>query len=133
MKLRTTHNSIRIRIRKSELSKLELESKVEEHITFPNGRVFTFSLNISDDIDALSANMVDDKIQLFIPVQEAKEWINSNQVGIENHLDLPNKTSSEVSCNLHLLIEKDFPCLDRPEEDKSDTFWELAPDTPESC
>jgi hypothetical protein len=64
---------------------------------------------------------------LTLPKKEALEWIITNKVGIESHINLSNDEQ------LHLLIEKDFPCLDRPEEDKSDTFWELAPETPDAC
>ena len=34
---------------------------------------------------------------------------------------------------LHLLIEKDFPCKDRPEEDQSDFFQDLADKSPVVC
>lgn len=127
MKLRTTFNSIRIRIRKSELATLQEQDKVEESIRFPNGVIFKFALAIDENADAVNATLEDNYLELSIPQKEAKQWITTNQVGIETHLDLPDKGQ------LHLLIEKDFPCLDRPEEDKSDTFWELAPETPDAC
>jgi len=34
---------------------------------------------------------------------------------------------------LHLLVEKDFPCKDRPDEDKSDTFTGLVNGEPPAC
>lgn len=127
MKLRTTHNSIRIRIRKSELAILHKEKIVMESIQFPNAIRFQFALKISTTTDVLNAELTDNMIVLWIPEKEAIQWISTNQVGIETKIDLSDGEK------LHLLVEKDFPCLDRSEEDKSDTFWELAPETPEPC
>ena len=127
MKLRTTFNSIRIRVRKSEIVELQQKRIVAESVRFPMGVIFKFALNIDKNVDEVNATLEGNYLVVSIPEASAAEWMNSNKVGIETHLDLPNQEQ------LHLLIEKDFPCLDRPEEDKSDTFWELAPETPESC
>ena len=127
MKLRTTHNSIRIRIRKSEIEELKAEGQVVERIRFPLGTVLRFALQIDEQEEGVTAALEDNFLKLSIPKNEALTWINSNQVGIEKHIPVPEGEE------LHLLIEKDFPCLDRPEEDKSDTFWELAPESPEAC
>lgn len=127
MKLRTTHNSIRIRVRKSELLTLQKEHRIEESIRFPSSALFKFAVEISNNIEHIQASLDNHNLVLSIPHQEAAQWINSNQVGIEANLKLDDKEQ------LHLLIEKDFPCLDRENEDKSDTFWELAPTKPESC
>ena len=127
MKLRTTHNSIRIRIRKSELTQLEEKQVVEESIRFPNGVLFKFALKIDTTVSELTATLSNNVLVLSIPQESAKNWINTNEVGIESYINLPDEEQ------LHLLIEKDFPCLDRPNENKSDTFWELAPETVEKC
>ncbi len=128
MKLRTTHNSIRIRIRKSELSLLEEKGSIEEFINFGNQVIFRFGLFIDKQGNTVGANLKDNYLLLSIPQKIATTWISSNQVGIE--VMHPVSETEE----LHLLIEKDFPCLDREEEDKSDTFWELAPaETPDKC
>lgn len=128
MKLRTTHNSIRIRIRKSELALLAEKGKIEESINFGNQVVFRFGLFIDKQMNNVEANLKDNYLLLSIPQEMAATWISSNQVGIE----ATNPISDTET--LHLLIEKDFPCLDREEEDKSDTFWELAPaETPDKC
>ena len=117
MKLRTTHNSIRIRIRKSELAALGKEHYIEESISFPNGISFKFALPINENASQVSASLENNQLVLAIPLVIAQEWINTNQVSIETYTDLQNDEQ------LHLLIEKDFPCLDRENEDKSDTFF----------
>ena len=127
MKIRMTQNSIRIRVRKSELNILQEDLTIEESVTFLNGEVFEFGLKIEDEIEVVQATMEQNNLFISIPITEARQWMRTNQVGIESTIDLPNGEKLEI------LIEKDFPCLDRDNEDKSDTFWELAPDAPESC
>lgn len=127
MKLRTTHNSIRIRVRKSELTRLQAEGRVEESIRFLNNVVFKFALLIEDMDSDLNVNLEQNYLKLSIAKARAKQWITTNEVGIETYIALANGEQ------LHLLVEKDFPCLDRANEDKSDTFWELASDKPDVC
>ncbi len=126
MKLRTTHNSIRIRVRKSEIVLLQEHGLVEESIQFPTQVIFKFALKVSNDTEGLDAVLQNNSLIISLPKNEATEWFDSNQVGMETNIDLNNGEQ------LHLLVEKDFPCLDRP-EDKSDTFWELAPEESENC
>ena len=128
MKLRTTHNSIRIRVRKSELERLRKDEVIEESIVFPNNTAFKFALVIEDIEPDLSATLQDNYLKLSIAKAAGKQWINTSEVGIESFITLPKGES------LHLLVEKDFPCLDRATEDKQDTFWELASDNkPDNC
>ena len=127
MKLRCTENSIRIRIRKSEIEQLIKTKRVEEVVRFGNQVALTFAQTIEASTQSVAASLVQNNLQISLPETIAQQWINSNQVGIE----VNNKISEEN--NLHILIEKDFPCLDRENEDKSDTFWELASKTPDAC
>jgi len=127
MKLRLTKNSIRIRVRKSELSILSEKELIEESISFPTKTTFNFGLKTSVDSLNVSASMANNNLKVFIPKQIANNWINSNEVGIETYTDLEGEEQ------LHILIEKDFPCKDRPEEDKSDTFTELANEQSPRC
>ncbi len=125
MKLRCTKNSIRIRIRKSELEELSKKNIISESIDFGN-TIFSFSLSISD-VPKINAVFEERKINVFLPEVKAMAWIGSDQVGMEHFKPLDN------SEELHILIEKDFPCKDREDEDKSDTFWELADGSDDAC
>ena len=127
MKIRTTHNSIRYRLRKSEIDALINEGVITESISFPSGHELKSALQISDVIMNCEAGFDGNAITISLPTAMASQWMNTSQVGIEEHLALPN------GAKLHILIEKDFPCLDRPNEDKSDTFWELADKPADSC
>lgn len=125
MKLRCTSNSIRLRLRKSDLQALSSTEKIEELIAFPNGIELRYELriNVNTSIQAIFEHNI---ISIRIPREQAIDWIKSSEVSLEAKLKL------EGSEELHILIEKDFPCKDREEENKEDTFWELSPDN-NSC
>lgn len=127
MKLRTTKNNIRIRIRKSELAKLATDKRIEESINLGDQVVFKFALALEEHLEQMTASLRNNNLLLSIPKEVGEQWIATNQVGIEATLKV---SETEI---LQLLVEKDFPCLDRENEDKSDTFWELAPVKPEVC
>ena len=127
MKIRTTHNSIRYRLRKSELEALKSTRQVIESISFPNGVELRSALLVSDGVDNCQVSFDDGTISITLSTGLASQWINTNQVSIEHAIALADGDQ------LHILIEKDFPCLDRPNEDKSDTFWELADKPADSC
>ncbi|MFT4568421.1 MAG: hypothetical protein ACI9FN_003390 [Saprospiraceae bacterium] len=127
MKLRTTNNSIRIRIRKSELLQLKKDGRVEEQINFGNEVVFSFTLVIDKETEAINGSLEANTLVVRIPNTTAINWIESNEVSIES----VSKVSETEE--LQILVEKDFPCLDRPNEDKSDTFWELVPQNEKTC
>lgn len=123
MKLRCTHNSLRIRVRKSDLETLQKNKIVSESVQFAPQEKLLFSLQINEQVSKIEAHFQHNHIVVTLPVDVAQQWINSSQVGIETQQPLEQPEAS-----LHLLIEKDFPCNDRENEDKSDTFWELAKD-----
>lgn len=127
MKLRCTHNSIRIRVRKSDLAVLDQAGRVSASVQFGPMQVLTFELIRDIKYTSVKANMENGNIWIELPEKMAHNWAHSQEVGIEAQQELPEGNS------LHILLEKDFPCLDREEENKSDTFWELAPDQPEAC
>lgn len=127
MKLRCVHNSIRIRIKKSELQKLDAEGIITETVSFGGSTMFAYTLAVDAMRDEVNAEYVDNLLAVHIPLVQAQLWITTNQVGIEVNKPLDNGE------NLHILIEKDFPCVDRADEDKSDTFTELATKKPDVC
>ncbi|MFK7920915.1 MAG: hypothetical protein AB8H47_03115 [Bacteroidia bacterium] len=100
---------------------------ISESVHFGPANSLSFTLKVDDTIVKVSGQFAEGRIVIALPEGQAQHWINSQEVGIE--------VQSEISPEhqLHILIEKDFPCLDREGEDKADTFWELAPETPESC
>ena len=98
---------------------LDKDRQIGESINLGPGTSFGFQLKI-ESVDQPGASFVDQELIVAIPTGQAQQWIHSDQVGIEEFMPL------EKGETLHILIEKDFPCKDRPDEDKSDTFQDLA-------
>lgn len=119
MKIRCHANSIRLRVRKSDVEILENNGAVREEILFGPGQALVFELCM-EERPAITASLEKNLVKICMPQQLALSWIQSETVGLEHHQALPNGEA------LHLLIEKDFPCKHQPMEDKSDTFQELA-------
>jgi hypothetical protein len=118
MKLRFEKNSLRYRLRKSDVEQLTHRGFVTESVAFPAG-TFTFELHVSD-VNDVTAQCINNTVIVHIPVGMATEWINTDEIGIYHRLHLDeNKT-------LDILIEKDFPCKHHPEENTGDTFTALS-------
>ena len=114
MKLRIKGNSLRIRLTKTEVSKLAETGYLEEQIRFPNNQ-FTYALQKADAI-GLSATFENNKITMLIPDSFVKSWPENDIVGLDTKMQLT------VTESLYLLIEKDFICLDETTEDQSDNY-----------
>lgn len=125
MKLRCTNNSIRLRVRKSEVESLKKGHKLIEKVAFGHSD-FTFSLGPTNTPNTLAV-FESGNIAIHIPQQEMKAWLESEQVGIEVE---KNWSDGE---KLNILIEKDFPCVTRTSEDKTETFQELAKKNDQVC
>ena len=98
-----------------------------ESIELPGEIKLRFGLSINTESKDISVSFSQNHLNISLPSSLSDQWINSDQVGITKDLSIANKDK------LQLLIEKDFPCIDRPNEDKSDTFWELAEKNVENC
>jgi len=60
-------------------------------------------------------------VAILISADQANLWGSSDKVGIAENISLGELGS------LALLIEKDFACLDRSDEDNKDTFANPSP------
>lgn len=119
MKLRCISNSIRIRLRKSDVKTLLDESKLIDSLQFPNESKLEYGLILSQ----FENNVIYDTNTLIIYVnrRDAKGWADSQDVSLKFNLDLPNQST------LRVLIEKDFPCK-HTGDDFEDTYHELQPE-----
>ncbi len=119
MKLRFAENSLRLRLRKSDIATLEEQGYVYETVQFGAHRSLRFKLRMND-VEDIEANFLDGMISVLLPEDVARQWIDSDQVGLERNIPLQNGQS------LYVLIEKDFPCQHQEGEDQADTFRELV-------
>ena len=118
MKLRIKADSLRLRLSRSEVAKLLAGDCLEETIHFTPAPVakFTYALQRETSLSRPNVQYSNNKLTILIPAERANDWGVTDQVGIAEDISLGNLGS------LSLLIEKDFACLDRSEEDNEDTF-----------
>ena len=115
MKIRIKGNSLRYRLTRPEVEKFHRTGYLEEKIDFV-GNSLHYSLCITNQ-EKLSASFYDNQITVYIPASRIEEWKTTEQIGFEDEMKLE---SSEET--LHLLVEKDFTCLDKVKEDQSDHY-----------
>ncbi|MEM1219921.1 MAG: hypothetical protein AAGH79_13465 [Bacteroidota bacterium] len=125
MKVRCVDQSVRIRLRKSDIVQLLETGLVQVQLKGPGTFALTYLLR-TDEGDGLRCLQHGTQLSFILPAQEITQWANSNEVSIERIL--PTTDS-----DFHFLLEKDFPCKDRPDEDKSDFFTELSSESPTNC
>lgn len=113
MKLRLRHNSIRMRLSRSELESFKESGLAEDSVEFPSTPL-VYILNSSDECKEIQASFNNGWITVNVPAAMGRKWAESDQVGIENKYR-----------GISILIEKDWACLERrpgDEEENTDTF-----------
>ncbi len=120
MKLRLRENSIRLRLLQGEIARLREIGTISEKIQFNQFQILNYTLKVSEEVKEISAHFKDKEIIVEIPLAAARDWTESNLVGLENEQKIDEKQT------LKILIEKDFVCLDRPfDKDNADAFSPL--------
>ena len=115
MKIRIKGNGVRFRLSKSEVAVFAEEGFVEEKTTFDNS-IFKYAV-ISTDNKTMSADFINGSINLYVPKHLLEVWASTDQVSIVYDYTVSNGNL------LHLLLEKDFKCIDAvTAEDQSDYF-----------
>jgi hypothetical protein len=118
MKVRIEGDSLRLRISRSEVARLLEGDCLEETIHFAPEACARFTYAVQQDrlICKPTVQYTENRAAVLIPADQANAWGITDQVGITEDISLGNLGS------LALLIEKDFACLDRSDEDNEDTF-----------
>jgi hypothetical protein len=127
MKLRIKGDSLRLRVSRSEVARLLAGDCLEETIHFApeTSAKFTYALHQEPSLSRPSVQYTENRVVILIPASQANAWGVTDQVGIAEDISLGDLGS------LALLIEKDFACLDRSQEDNEDTF--PNPNTGSTC
>jgi hypothetical protein len=131
MKIRIKGNSLRLRLLRGEISQLEKFGRVTETIQFgalPHEQL-TYSLEVSSNAKAINAQYTNNRITVTIPESTARNWVETEQVALENNQLIKNEIQHDARRNdapqniLKILIEKDFVCLERKDDpDNLDAF-----------
>lgn len=109
MKLRIKSNSLRYRLTQTDVANLLNNGYLKEAVNFGDDElVYVLQSIMSQE---LSADFKNNIITIYIPEAMVHELANTDKVGVENK-----------DAKLHLLIEKDFTCLDNVDEDQSDNY-----------
>ena len=109
MKIRIKSNSLRYRLTRSEVARFAKEGVVKEKIQIGDNDI-TYLLQRTGE-NRLSASFQNNVITVLMPEVMADEWTSTEEVGFSGQVQ-----------DLHLLIEKDFTCLDNVNEDQSDNY-----------
>lgn len=119
MKLRLRENSIRLRLLQNEVTQLREIGNVSETIVFGVNptEYLTYSLRTSAEVLEISAQMIDNQIEIFLPMLIAEKWADSDEVGLYGTQEIGDLAV------LKIIVEKDFVCVDRPfDKDNKDAF-----------
>jgi|ERR1700722_16152735 hypothetical protein len=118
MKLRIKGNSLRLRVSRSELARFEAGERIEEtiHFTADPGATLTYALESASRPAPVTIRYESREVVIILSKDRARIWTSQNEVGVYTTLDIGAAGSLEVA------VEKDFACLDRTDEDNSDTF-----------
>ena len=109
MKLRIRDNTLRIRLTKSEVNALSENGRLMSKTEFV-GQDFVYGIEAREQSE-LTVTYENGTIWVGMPSSFIQEWVNTDRVTFEGK-----------DQRIELLLEKDFVCLDRPEEDQSDNY-----------
>ena len=115
MKLRIKDDSIRFRVPPSEVKLLIHDGTLTSRVNFPS-RQLLYSLVLDDQVEEVSVDLVGDEIIARLPNEQAVRWATTYLVGLGSEVDI------DSSMSLTLLVEKDFACLDKSDEENLDTY-----------
>ena len=115
MKIRIKGNSLRYRLTRPEVEQFGITGYIEEKINFGDSALF-YALCRTDGKE-FSASFSDNHITLYFPVSKIEDWASPDQVGFEHQVALEGSGEK-----LSLIVEKDFTCLDKVDEDQRDNY-----------
>jgi hypothetical protein len=115
MKIRIKGNSLRFRLTRPEVERFAESGVVEDGVNF--GSVVLRYALCSTKSAEMSSTFADNCITVYLPERLVADWMQTDEVGFEHRMSLDG-----VQDSLYLLVEKDYTCLDKVEEDQSDHY-----------
>jgi hypothetical protein len=118
VKLRLQFNSIRFRLKRSEVEQFAKTGRLEEEILLGTAgdEIFRYVLESTDAVSTPRAVLTPRAVIVQVPPDTVNRWASTDQISIEGEQAVDNQTS------LRILIEKDFACIDGTDEQNADTF-----------
>ena len=106
MKLRLQGNSLRLRLTRSEVVRLNGHGTVEEAASFGSGGSLIYRIQGRTGTEPLHADFSGGAITVLVPTETVRVWASGDEVGMY----------AEDGA-LRIAIEKDFRCLTRAGEE----------------
>ena len=129
MKLRIRGDTIRLRLKRSEVDTLASGGHLIEETHFP-GATLSCRLETSED-GAFAASFRDNTLSVRVPAADMLTWATTDRVSMFAEQGLG------AAGTLSLLVEKDFECLSpghhRADEDDADTYPHPEADAGRGC
>lgn len=110
MKIRIKGNTFRLRLLKTEVEQLVADGIVEEKTEFA-GKTFVYAIKSDANAEKMTVDFDGTTMLLLVPTELATRLESTKKVGFQ-----------EKSGPVEILLEKDFVCIDRPEEDQKDNY-----------
>jgi hypothetical protein len=104
MKLRLQGNSLRLRLTRSEVARLQDHGTVEESTSFRFDGSLTYRIESCPGLESINADFSGGVITVRIPAGMVPSWTAGDEVGLYGE-----------DGSLGIAIEKDFRCLTRAE------------------
>jgi hypothetical protein len=125
MKLRMKGDSFRLRLTRSELSRLLQGERIEESVHFGAEPMhcWIYALQVVQQQEAISVNLENNRVTVNLSARSAETWQDEREVGVYSEVPTGAGKTLEVT------VEKDFACLDRSDAENSDTFANPAAGT----
>jgi len=118
MKLRIKGNSIRLRVSRSELERFLSGNRIEETVHFApetDARLI-YALESARQAVPVVVRYQPQAVTVVLSEDQARIWSGENEIGVYTSVEIGAAGALEV------IVEKDFACLDRSDEDNTDTF-----------
>ncbi len=117
MKLRIHENSIRLRLKPSEVETFRQDGKVEDTLWFGAGIYLAYGLRASSKTDVLETAFSENRLRIFVPESWVEPWVDSDREGFEGVQPL------DGGGMIRIIVEKDYKCLHRPSTQADDDVF----------
>src|SRR5579883_1679087 len=111
MKLRVEKDSIRLRLRPSDVAQFTSQGHVETSVDFGAGAQLVYALVLAPDLAETRATISGCRVEVMVPARQGNDWAEGDQVGI-----------SAQQGPLSILIEKDFQCMHKDDVANADAY-----------
>ena len=108
MKLRIEGNTLRLRLKRTEIDTLQSDGRVEAAVDFGAGGRLVYALEAAD-VPHLAVRYRPGEIVVTVPAAQATRW-----AGSEEEVGMDAAHALDDGGTLSILVEKDFQCLHRP-------------------